>query len=125
MSIDPSNPLPGAVEDAWADFARSLRRRGGSDKTTGVYRQVFTYFWRWPARLSPAISGCGPPFGRSRARPTPNDHDGWKVSWSASDAHASVLNQAGEGALGDSDLIQVLARDPDARLQRDLSHAVV
>ncbi|MGH9118059.1 MAG: tyrosine-type recombinase/integrase [Acidimicrobiales bacterium] len=47
MTRDPSNPLPDLLEDAWTDFARSLRRRGRSDQTTGLYRQVFTYFWRW------------------------------------------------------------------------------
>jgi hypothetical protein len=31
----------------WADFARSLRRRGRSEATVGLYRQVDGYFWAW------------------------------------------------------------------------------
>jgi integrase len=47
MTTDPSNPLPEALEDAWADFARSLRRRGRSAQTTALYRRSFDRFWRW------------------------------------------------------------------------------
>jgi site-specific recombinase XerD len=39
--------LPDEVEDWWADFARSLRRRNRSDATTGLYRESFEAFWRW------------------------------------------------------------------------------
>jgi integrase len=47
MTTDPTNPLPDALEDAWADFARSLRRRGRSAQTTALYRRSFDRFWRW------------------------------------------------------------------------------
>src|SRR5262249_14995622 len=36
-----------ALDDWWADFARSLRRRNRSDATTGLYRESFDGFWRW------------------------------------------------------------------------------
>jgi integrase len=39
--------LPEALADWWADFARSLRRRGRSDATARVYHQSFARFWRW------------------------------------------------------------------------------
>jgi site-specific recombinase XerD len=39
--------LPEALEDWWADFARSLRRRNRSDATTGLYRESFKGFWSW------------------------------------------------------------------------------
>jgi site-specific recombinase XerD len=39
--------LDGALEDWWADYARSLRRRGRSDRTIDVYRRSFDRFWRW------------------------------------------------------------------------------
>jgi site-specific recombinase XerD len=35
------------LEDWWADYARSLRRRGRSDATARVYRQSFERLWRW------------------------------------------------------------------------------
>jgi site-specific recombinase XerD len=47
MATDPSNPLPDAFEDAWADFARSLRRRGRSSQTTNLYQGSFDRTWRW------------------------------------------------------------------------------
>jgi site-specific recombinase XerD len=37
------------LEDWWADFARSLRRRNRSDATAGLYRESFERFWRWAA----------------------------------------------------------------------------
>lgn len=33
--------------DWWADYARSLRRRGRSDATARVYHQSFVRFWTW------------------------------------------------------------------------------
>jgi site-specific recombinase XerD len=41
--------LPEGLEDWWADFARSLRRRNRSDATAGMYRVSFVRFWRWAA----------------------------------------------------------------------------
>jgi hypothetical protein len=35
------------LEDWWTDFARSLRRRGKSDATAGLYRDSFRAFWQW------------------------------------------------------------------------------
>jgi site-specific recombinase XerD len=39
------------LEDWWADFARSLRRRNRSDATAGLYRESFERFWRWAAEV--------------------------------------------------------------------------
>jgi len=39
--------LPEALEDWWADFARSLRRRNRSPATAGMYRASFRRFWAW------------------------------------------------------------------------------
>lgn len=39
--------MPIALEQWWDDFARSLRRRGRSEATAGLYRQVYEYFWGW------------------------------------------------------------------------------
>lgn len=39
--------LPDPLEDWWADYARSLRRRGRSDRTVGIYRRAFERFWTW------------------------------------------------------------------------------
>lgn len=39
--------LPDPLEDWWADYARSLRRRGKSDKTAALYRKSYVRFWRW------------------------------------------------------------------------------
>ena len=39
--------LPEGLEDWWADFARSLRRRNRSDATAGMYRESFGRFWAW------------------------------------------------------------------------------
>ena len=36
-----------ALDDWWADFARSLRRRGRTDTTIEVYGRVYRAFWRW------------------------------------------------------------------------------
>jgi integrase len=38
---------PERLADWWADFARSLRRRGRTDTTIAVYERVFRRFWRW------------------------------------------------------------------------------
>jgi site-specific recombinase XerD len=35
------------LEDWWADFARSLRRRNRSSATAALYRESFERFWRW------------------------------------------------------------------------------
>jgi site-specific recombinase XerD len=35
------------LEDAWADFRRSLARKGRSEHTTGIYRASYETFWRW------------------------------------------------------------------------------
>lgn len=37
------------MEDWWADFARSLRRRNRSDSTARMYREAFCLFWAWAA----------------------------------------------------------------------------
>ena len=39
--------LPGELEDYWADFRRSLARRGRSAATVLVYRKSFVPFWTW------------------------------------------------------------------------------
>lgn len=39
--------FPADLEEWWADFARSLRRRNRSNATTGLYRKAFDGFWRW------------------------------------------------------------------------------
>jgi site-specific recombinase XerD len=41
--------LPSELEDWWADFARSLRRRNRSDATARIYRESFDRFWTWAA----------------------------------------------------------------------------
>ena len=41
------NELPGELEDYWADFRRSLARRGRSEATVLVYRKSFVPFWAW------------------------------------------------------------------------------
>jgi integrase len=40
-------PIPDELEDVWADFARSLRRRDRSPSTIQVYRKSFEQFWSW------------------------------------------------------------------------------
>lgn len=35
------------IEDAWADFRRSLTRKGRSEHTAAIYRKSFEGFWRW------------------------------------------------------------------------------
>jgi integrase len=44
-----------ALEDAWADFRRSLARKGRSEHTAEIYRKSFESFWGWAdgADLSP------------------------------------------------------------------------
>ncbi len=39
--------FPSDLEEWWADFARSLRRRNRSDATAGLYRKAFLAFWTW------------------------------------------------------------------------------
>lgn len=39
--------LPGHLEDWWADYRASLRRRDRSDATAEVYRQSYEQFWTW------------------------------------------------------------------------------
>jgi len=39
--------LSETLEDWWADFARSLRRRGRSDATINLYRRSYERFWCW------------------------------------------------------------------------------
>jgi integrase len=39
--------LPTNLEDAWADYARSLARRGRKPTTAHIYRQSFDAFWTW------------------------------------------------------------------------------
>lgn len=41
--------LPGELEDHWADFRRSLARRGRSAATVRVYRKSYEAFWGWAA----------------------------------------------------------------------------
>ncbi|HEX2574718.1 MAG TPA: tyrosine-type recombinase/integrase [Aquihabitans sp.] len=45
--MPPADELPPAIEDAWADFRRSLARRGRKPGTVDVYRKSFLNFWRW------------------------------------------------------------------------------
>lgn len=35
------------IEDAWADFRRSLRRKARSEDTAEIYRKSYESFWRW------------------------------------------------------------------------------
>lgn len=46
---NPHDTLPDTLEDWWADYARSLRRRGKSTKTTTLYRKSYLRFWQWAA----------------------------------------------------------------------------
>ena len=39
--------LPAELEDHWADFRRSLARRGRSPATVRVYRKSYEAFWGW------------------------------------------------------------------------------
>ena len=39
--------LPRSIEEAWEDFARSLKRRGRSKSTLEIYRKSYDSFWRW------------------------------------------------------------------------------
>jgi integrase len=41
--------IPAELDDWWADFARSLRRRNRSDSTQRMYREAFALFWGWAA----------------------------------------------------------------------------
>jgi integrase len=45
--VPTAGDLPAELEDWWADFARSLRRRNRSDATAGMYREAFKRFWAW------------------------------------------------------------------------------
>jgi site-specific recombinase XerD len=45
--VPTAGDLPADLEDWWADFARSLRRRNRSDATAGMYRESFRRFWGW------------------------------------------------------------------------------
>jgi site-specific recombinase XerD len=49
--------IPDGLEDWWADYARSLRRRDRSEATVRVYRQSYERFWRWA--LTHDLSGPG------------------------------------------------------------------
>lgn len=42
-----SDDLPDGLEDWWADYSRSLRRRGKSEATIQLYRKSYMRFWRW------------------------------------------------------------------------------
>src|SRR5262245_15073519 len=35
------------LEDHWADFVRSLSRKGRSGRTVEIYRKSYESFWRW------------------------------------------------------------------------------
>jgi site-specific recombinase XerD len=45
--VGTAGEIPAELEDWWADFARSLRRRGRSDATANLYRRSWLRFWRW------------------------------------------------------------------------------
>lgn len=41
--------LPDVLEDWWADYSRSLRRRDRTQKTVDLYRKSYVRFWTWAA----------------------------------------------------------------------------
>jgi len=45
-TTDAARALPEPIEEWWADFERSLRRRGRSTVTAQAYRKSFDRFWR-------------------------------------------------------------------------------
>jgi site-specific recombinase XerD len=50
-SVLTAGDLPAEIDDWWADFARSLRRRNRSDATAQIYRESLDRFWTWAAEV--------------------------------------------------------------------------